>query len=46
MLKILCDRCGFELKELGALLFSPPEGQTVIKRHLCIQCYADIVRDW
>jgi uncharacterized protein with PIN domain len=44
MLKIRCDICKEELKELGALLFSPPnkEGYTR-KYHICVKCYKKYV---
>jgi len=45
MIKLYCDKCGEELKELGGLLFSPPkEGREVKKFHLCVECYKDIKR--
>lgn len=42
MLKIDCDTCGEELKQPGALLFTPPEGDPrceCIKLHLCVKCF-------
>lgn len=44
MLELRCDRCGDELNQPGALLFSPPrdDGWLVEKYHLCVECYAKI----
>lgn len=41
MIKIHCDRCGSDLKELGALVFSPPIERfgMVKKYHLCKDCW-------
>jgi|CXWL01.1.fsa_nt_gi hypothetical protein len=45
MLKIDCDICDHELNEPGALLFSPPLLENLIKEpvvakvHLCIDCF-------
>ena len=38
-MKIFCDRCDEELIYPGALVFSPPDGNQVIKYHLCILCW-------
>ena len=54
MIKVKCDRCGKELKRLGALVFSPPVyyyrsagslSNEVQKYHICIKCYVKLV-DW
>jgi hypothetical protein len=38
---VQCRRCGDELSEPGALLFSPPDRMDeVVKIHLCGSCYA------
>lgn len=44
MLDLKCDRCGRELKEPGALAFSPPkdDGWLVEKYHLCVDCWQAI----
>lgn len=35
-----CDRCGHELVDYGALLFSPPDANnTTRKFHICKECY-------
>jgi hypothetical protein len=41
MLKIDCDFCGQELKQPGALVFSPPQGEldVCLKQHMCRECY-------
>lgn len=45
-LKPKCDRCKKELKEFGALLFSPPNKKNTIKKfHLCVQCYEDLKKE-
>jgi hypothetical protein len=42
MLELKCNRCGDELKEPGALVFSPPtgDGWLVEKFHLCVDCWS------
>lgn len=44
-IKPSCDKCGNELKEFGALLFSPPKGSAVKKFHLCKACYTKIAKE-
>lgn len=39
----VCDRCGSELSDFGALLFSPPEEGKARKFHLCKKCYKAII---
>jgi len=40
MIKPICDRCGKELKEFGALLFSPlDKHDRVMKYHICKECF-------
>jgi len=39
----ICDRCKKELDDFGALLFSPPSGNTMKKFHICKKCYDDII---
>ena len=41
-----CDKCGKELKEFGAILFSPPKKNIVKKFHLCKQCYQQLIKGW
>jgi hypothetical protein len=45
MLKLECDLCHQELKEPGALIFSPPtsEAWIVEKYHVCADCWPAIV---
>ena len=47
MLDLKCDRCGAELNQPGALLFSPPRGDgwLVEKYHLCVECYKRIAAE-
>jgi len=45
MLDIKCYKCGKDLEEPGALIFSPPKDNRVDKIHLCIICWRDL-RDW
>lgn len=43
MIRITCSRCNADLKDPGALIFSPPNQQgTVVKIHLCIDCWKDL----
>lgn len=46
-IKPVCNRCGKELTEFGAILFSPPDASERTKKwHLCKACYEDIVRNF
>ena len=39
-----CDFCKKELRDFGALLFSPPNKKNGVKKfHLCKKCYQKIV---
>lgn len=38
-IKPICDLCKNELKDFGALLFSPPNDNIVEKYHICKYCY-------
>ena len=40
-MKIKCDRCNKTLKELGGLIFSPPDDGKCRKMHLCMKCYGN-----
>ncbi len=41
-----CDKCKKELKEYGAILLSPPNKDTLVKKfHLCKQCYKKYVKE-
>ena len=44
MIRVHCDKCGKELDNPGALVFSPPydENATVAKWHLCARCWAHL----
>ena len=42
----VCDRCGKELTAFGALLFSPPDTESTVKKfHICIDCYGELLKD-
>ena len=50
MIKVSCRRCGKQLRELGALIISPPENEynkseKVYKMHICLTCYFNLM-DW
>ena len=44
-IKPTCDFCRKELKQFGALLFSPPnkKGETK-KLHVCVHCFQEILK--
>ena len=44
---IKCNKCGKELKEQGALVFSPPANMfgDVLKLHVCKSCWEKLL-DW
>ena len=42
MIKVNCFKCEKELKELGAIVLSPPSGDICFKFHLCQSCYINI----
>jgi len=43
MIKLVCDICGKELEDFGALLFSPPDEKgNVKKEHICKECYSKL----
>lgn len=38
-----CDKCKKELKEFGAILLSPPDKNSKVKKfHFCKKCYQKI----
>lgn len=38
-----CDKCGTELADYGALVLSPPNTQSEVKKlHICKACYSQI----
>ena len=45
-IKPICDKCGKELNEFGAILLSPPDDGKVRKFHLCKDCYEGIVKNF
>ncbi len=39
-----CDKCGKELRAFGAILFSPPNERSEVKKfHICAECYAELL---
>lgn len=43
----MCDRCGKELQEFGAILLSPPNEQSDVRKlHICVDCYEIIVNSF
>ena len=52
-MKIICDKCKKELKDLGGLIFSPPINNSqffeknleVYKLHICSECFIKLA-DW
>ncbi|MDO8620662.1 MAG: hypothetical protein Q7R31_00030 [Candidatus Levybacteria bacterium] len=41
-IKPICNKCGSELKDFGALLFSPPDKKGSVKKwHVCKKCYRE-----
>jgi len=39
-MKIACDICQMDMKEPGALIFTPPNiVHRVIKVHVCVKCW-------
>ena len=46
-IKPKCDKCKKELKAFGALLFSPPNKKSVVKKfHVCVLCYTELVKEF
>jgi hypothetical protein len=45
MLELRCDKCGGELREPGALIFSPPTTKQwlVEKYHVCADCWPAVL---
>jgi hypothetical protein len=36
----LCDKCKKELTDFGAILLSPPNNDSMVRRfHICKECY-------
>lgn len=41
----VCDMCQKELTDFGALLFSPPDTTSTVKKyHICKPCYAIVTQ--
>jgi hypothetical protein len=44
-IKPVCDKCKKELNEFGAILLSPPDQNSNVKKiHLCKPCYEAIIK--
>ena len=41
-LVVHCCRCGEKLAQQGALVFSPPIDDHVVKFHVCVACWGDV----
>lgn len=42
-IKPKCDKCGKELTEFGAIVLSPPNKNSEVKKfHICVECYKKI----
>ncbi len=45
-IKPLCDVCKKELTDYGAILLSPPDKKSMVKKyHICKSCYKDIKKN-
>lgn len=45
-IKPKCDKYGNELTEFGAILLSPPNEDSEVKKfHICVECYKKIEQD-
>lgn len=46
-IKPKCDKCGKELDKFGAILFSPPNERSEVKKyHICVDCYQEMIKDF
>ena len=46
-IKPICDKCNKELVEFGAILFSPPDDKSYVKKyHLCKECHQKIIHSF
>lgn len=42
-----CDKCKKELKDFGAILLSPPNTKSNVKKfHICKLCYSEMKKDF
>jgi hypothetical protein len=45
-IKPICDKCKEELTDFGAILLSPPNEKSEVKKfHICKKCYKEIEQD-
>jgi len=43
-IKPICEKCGEELEEFGAILLSPPDSEGKVKKHhICKKCYEEMI---
>lgn len=46
MIDPICDKCGAELQQPGALMFSPPNSHSEVKKyHLCVGCWCVVMAE-
>jgi hypothetical protein len=46
MISPKCDKCKKELQEFGAILLSPPDEKSQVKKfHICKECYEIMSKD-
>ncbi len=44
-IKPICDKCNKELTKFGAILFSPPDQKSNVKKyHICVKCFKEIIK--
>lgn len=42
-IKPICDKCKKELQDFGAILLSPPDSESKVKKyHFCKDCYNNL----
>ncbi len=45
-IKPICDKCKLELQDFGAILLSPPNLKSQVKKfHICKSCFNTIEKD-
>ena len=46
-IKPKCNKCNKELTEFGAILFSPPNESSEVKKfHICVECYNELIKEF
>ena len=47
MIKVVCNRCGNELTKFGAILLSPPDKKSKLRKyHICKDCFRLILTEF